>query len=51
VNPLTLLLETGRGFISGAPTTVAGAFAAAAGLAALFTTWAVRGMRRAEAAG
>jgi ABC-2 type transport system permease protein len=51
VNPLTLLLETGRGFISGEPTTVLGAFAAAAALAALFTTWAVRGMRSAEAAG
>src|SRR5204863_8646035 len=34
VNPLTLLLETGRGFISGEPTTVVGAFATAAVLAA-----------------
>ena len=51
VNPLTLLLETGRGFISGEPTVIAGAFAAAAALAAAFATWAVRGMRRAEAAG
>jgi ABC-2 type transport system permease protein len=51
LNPLTLLLETGRGFIAGEPTVVAGAFAAAAALATAFGAWAVRGMRRAEAAG
>jgi ABC-type multidrug transport system permease subunit len=48
VNPATALLEAGRGFISGRPTTVAVAFAAAAGLAALFAIWARGGLRRAE---
>ena len=48
VNPVTALLEAGRGFISGRPTTVAVAFAAAAGLAALFAIWARGGLRRAE---
>ncbi|MGI8512667.1 MAG: ABC transporter permease [Solirubrobacteraceae bacterium] len=51
VNPLTALLTTGRGFISGEPTDVALAFAIAAGLVTLFTVWVVRGMRAAEAAG
>jgi ABC-2 type transport system permease protein len=48
VNPTTALLETGRGFISGRPTTVGVAFAAAVGLAALFALWARGGLRRAE---
>jgi ABC-2 type transport system permease protein len=47
-NPLTRLLETGRGFIAGEPTLVLGAFAIALGLAAVFGLWAVRGMRSAE---
>jgi ABC-2 type transport system permease protein len=51
INPATVLLEAGRGFISGEPTRVAIAFAAGAGLALAFATWAVRGLRRAEAAG
>ena len=51
VNPMTALFESGRGFISGAPTEVALAFAAAVGLSALFAVWAVRGLRAAEAAG
>jgi ABC-2 type transport system permease protein len=51
VNPLTQLLEAGRGFISGAPTGTLVAFAIAAGLAAGFSLWAVRGLRKAEAAG
>ena len=51
VNPLTFLLESGRGFISGEPTQVGTAFAIAAGLAVLFAVWAMRGLRRAEAAG
>jgi ABC-2 type transport system permease protein len=50
-NPLTALLEAGRGFISGAPTHVALAFAAAAALAAAFAAWAFRGLRQAERAG
>jgi ABC-2 type transport system permease protein len=50
-NPVTLLLEAGRSLIAGTPTHVGYAFAAALGLIALFSLWAVRGLRRAEAAG
>jgi ABC-2 type transport system permease protein len=51
VNPLTRVLEAGRGFITGAPTEVGVAFAAAVGLFLAFALWALRGLRRAEAAG
>jgi ABC-2 type transport system permease protein len=51
VNPVTRVLEAGRGFISGDPTEVLLAFGAAFALVALFLLWAVRGLRRAEAAG
>jgi ABC-2 type transport system permease protein len=51
INPLTRVLEAGRGFISGNPTEVAVAFAVSLALAALFFAWAVRGLRSAEAAG
>lgn len=51
VNPVTLLVEAGRGFISGEPEVVAAAFGVAAGLVALFVIWARTGLRRAEAAG
>jgi len=51
VNPMTALFEAGRGFISGAPTEVLLAFAAALGLTILFAVWAFRGLRAAEAAG
>jgi ABC-2 type transport system permease protein len=51
VNPVTALLEAGRGFISGEPALVALAFAIAAVLPVLFSLWARGGMRRAEAAG
>jgi len=51
VNPLTRVLEAGRGFISGDPTEVAVAFAVGIALAVFFTVWAVRGLRSAEAAG
>ena len=50
-NPVTYFLEAGRGFISGDPVYAALAFSAALGLACLFAVWAMRGMRRAEAAG
>jgi ABC-2 type transport system permease protein len=50
INPVTALLEAGRGFISGRPTVVGVAFAAALGLAALLALWARGGLRRAEAA-
>jgi ABC-2 type transport system permease protein len=51
VNPLTALLEAGRGFISGERTLSGAAFAIAVGLIAGFAFWAVRGLRKAEAAG
>jgi ABC-2 type transport system permease protein len=51
VNPITALLESGRGYISGDPTLVAAAFAIAAVLPVLFAFWARGGLKRAEAAG
>jgi ABC-2 type transport system permease protein len=51
LNPVTLLLEAGRSLIAGAPEHVAYAFVVAAILVALFSIWAVRGVRSAEAAG
>lgn len=51
VNPVTALLEAGRGFISGDPTVIALAFAIAVTLPVLFALWARGGLRRAEAAG
>jgi ABC-2 type transport system permease protein len=51
VNPVTYILEAGRSLLSGAPTDVALAFAAAAGLIAVFAVWGLRGLRKAEAAG
>jgi ABC-2 type transport system permease protein len=50
VNPLTRVIEAGRGFLAGSPTEVAAAFAAAVALAAAFALWALRGLRKAEAA-
>jgi ABC-2 type transport system permease protein len=51
VNPLTRLLEAGRGFVAGEPTQVGLAFLAGASLALLFGIWALRGLRKAETAG
>ena len=51
VNPVTALLEAGRGFISGEPVVVALSFAIAVVLPVLFALWARGGLRRAEAAG
>jgi ABC-2 type transport system permease protein len=51
VNPVTRVLEAGRGFISGDPTEVGLAFVSAVALVAAFSLWAVRGLRKAEAAG
>lgn len=51
VNPVTALLEAGRGFISGEPVVVALAFALAVVLPVIFALWARGGLRRAEAAG
>jgi ABC-2 type transport system permease protein len=51
LNPVTYLLETGRGFVAGDAPHIAGAFAIAIGLGLLFWVWAFRGLRNAEAAG
>jgi ABC-type multidrug transport system permease subunit len=48
VNPLTPVLESGRGFLAGDPVKVGLAFGAIAGLLVLFSIWVVRGMRKAE---
>jgi ABC-type multidrug transport system permease subunit len=50
-NPVTYFLESGRSFVSGDSTYAALAFGTALGLAALLGLWAMRGLRRAEAAG
>jgi ABC-2 type transport system permease protein len=50
-NPITFLLQAGRGFIAGQPTEVAAAFGVAVALGVGFSLWALRGLRRAEAAG
>jgi ABC-2 type transport system permease protein len=50
-NPITYMMEAGRGLISGAPTEVALAFSLGLGMIAAFGVWAFRGLRRAEAAG
>jgi ABC-2 type transport system permease protein len=51
VNPITPLLEEGRGLISGEPDKTLLAFSIVLGLLAVFALWALRGLRRAEAAG
>jgi len=51
VNPITPLLEEGRGLISGQPDKTLLAFAILFGLLAFFSVWAIRGLWRAEAAG
>ncbi|HEY6606332.1 MAG TPA: ABC transporter permease [Gaiellaceae bacterium] len=51
VNPLTALLEAGRGLISGEPELTFAAFAIVVGLILGFSLWALRGLRSAEAAG
>jgi ABC-2 type transport system permease protein len=50
-NPITRVLEAGRGFLAGSPTEVGVAFAVAIGLAVALSFWALRGLRSAEAAG
>jgi ABC-2 type transport system permease protein len=51
LNPVTLLLEAGRSLIAGSPTHVTYAFLVAVLLVGAFSVWAVRGLRKAEAAG
>jgi ABC-2 type transport system permease protein len=51
VNPITPMLEAGRGFIAGEPELRLAAYSIAFGLILGFAAWAVRGLRSAEAAG
>ncbi|HVS29408.1 MAG TPA: ABC transporter permease [Solirubrobacteraceae bacterium] len=51
VNPVTALLNAGRGFVAGRPVSVGLAFALLAALVAMFAVWAMRGLRSAERAG
>jgi ABC-2 type transport system permease protein len=51
VNPITAIVEGGRDLISGQSFPVVAAFAIALALPLAFSVWAVRGLRRAEAAG
>ena len=51
LNPLTFLLEAGRGFIDGRPTQVVAAFGVATALLVVFAIWARTGLARAEHAG
>ena len=48
VNPVTLVLESGRGFLAGDPVKVLPAFAVVALLVAVTTLWARGGLRSAE---
>ena len=47
-NPLTFILESGRGFIQGEPTKVGTAFLLALGLLVVFAVWARSGLAPAE---
>ncbi|HEY7150746.1 MAG TPA: ABC transporter permease [Solirubrobacterales bacterium] len=51
VNPFTAIIEAGRSLMAGGPFHVLLAFACGAGLAALLSIFALRGLRKAEAAG
>ena len=51
VNPVTRVLESARGFISGDPTEVGLAYGTALCLVLFFSLWALRGLRSAERAG
>ncbi len=50
-NPVTYVLETGRGFLAGDPPHIALAFGLGIATAAVLALWAFGGLRRAEAAG
>lgn len=49
-DPITHIMETGRELLAGQPADLIAAFAIAAGLVALFYLFALRGLRKAEAA-
>lgn len=50
-NPITYVLEAGRGLLAGDPAHLALGFGLALALAVVFAVWALRGLRAAEAAG
>ena len=51
VNPVTPVMESARGLVSGSPTQTALAYSTATALVLAFSFWALRGLRRAESAG
>jgi ABC-type multidrug transport system permease subunit len=51
INPITPVLEAARGLVSGEPTETLLAFTTGVALVLAFSLWAMRGLRRAEAAG
>jgi ABC-2 type transport system permease protein len=51
LNPITYVVEATRSMLAGDEVHVVSAFAIALGLVALFSVWALRGLRSAEAAG
>jgi len=51
VNPLTRVVDAARSLIAGTPAEVAAAYGTGIALAAFFSVWALRGLRKAEAAG
>jgi len=51
VNPITQILESGRGFLAGTPTEAGLAFGLAGVLVVVFFVWALGGLRSAEHAG
>lgn len=51
LNPITSFLQAGRSFVAGRPSGAALAFGLATVLVLLFGLWALRGLRKAEAAG
>ena len=51
VNPFTLLVSTARDMLAGTDPSILAAWGTALALIAAFSVWAVRGLRRAEAAG
>jgi len=51
VNPMTFILEAGRGFVSGEPTGATFAFGIGVALVLLLTPWALFGLRSAEKSG
>jgi ABC-2 type transport system permease protein len=50
-NPITYALEAGRGLLAGDPANLGLGFGLALALAVVFSVWALRGLRAAEAAG